>query len=70
MGWGSRTNPRSFDCTWQEERDVLNARLDRFFQAFATRTDYESYLNRAQIDPTEWAYLESRLPDRLKMVAS
>ena len=69
MGWASRANPRSFDdCV--SERDVLNARLDRFFTAFANRSGYEAYLTRAKLDPTEWAYLESRLPDRLKLVAA
>ncbi len=70
MGWGSRSNPRSLDCAYLDERAVLNARLDRMFAFFATRADYEYYLDRAKVDPTEWAYLESRLPDRLKLVAS
>lgn len=69
MGYASRANPRSFDGCFSE-RDVLNARLDRLFAFFATRADYEHYLTRAQIDAAEWAYLESRLPDRLKLVAS
>ena len=69
MGWASRLNPRSLDGA-VDERAVLNARIDRMFEAFATRADYEYYLQRAKIDPTEWAYLESRLPDRLKLVAS
>jgi hypothetical protein len=69
MGWASRANPRSFASDYPE-RDVLNARLDRFFEAFATRADYEQYLNRAKVDATEWAYLETRIPDRLKLVAS
>ena len=69
MGWGSRLNPRSLDGA-PDERAALNARIDRMFEAFACRADYEHYLNRARISPDEWAYLESRLPDRLKLVAS
>ncbi len=69
MGWAARVNPRS-ECGGTAERDAINARLDRFFEAFATRADYEYYLNRAKVDATEWAYLESRIPDRLKLVAS
>lgn len=67
MGWGSRTNPRSLDGA-VDERAALNARIDRMFEFFATRADYEHYLHNAKVDATEWAYLESRLPDRLKMV--
>lgn len=69
MGWASRANPRSFDACLSE-RDVLNARIDRMFEFFATRADYEHYLTKAHVDLTEWAYLESRLPDRLKLLAS
>lgn len=69
MGWAARANPRSF-LGKTSERDVLNARLDRFFTAFATRVEYEAYLQRAKVDATEWAYLESRLPERLKLVAA
>jgi hypothetical protein len=68
MGYASRVNPRSADGKC--ERDALNARLDRFFEAFATRADYEYYLNRAKVTADEWAYLEARIPDRLRLVAS
>lgn len=69
MGWGSRTNPRSFDACFSEQA-VLNARIDRLFEFFATRADYEHYLHNAKVTPEEWAYLEGRLPERLKLVAS
>lgn len=67
MGWGSRSNPRSLDGAI-DERHALNARIDRMFEFFACRADYEHYLHNAQVTPEEWAYLESRLPDRLKLV--
>jgi hypothetical protein len=63
MGYAARANPRSAEG--KAERDALNARLDRFFEAFATRSDYEYYLQRAGVTPEEWTYLESRLPARL-----
>lgn len=67
MGWGSRSNPRSLDGN--DERGALNARIDRMFEFFATRADYEHYLHNAKVTAEEWAYLESRLPDRLKLVS-
>lgn len=66
MGWGSRANPRTLDG--KDERDALNARIDRMFTFFATRADYEHYLKNAKVTAEEWAYLEERLPDRLRLV--
>ncbi len=64
MGWASRSNPRSLDgCL--SERTVLNARLIRFAEFFATRAEYEAYLETAKVTPEECAYLESLLPARL-----
>jgi hypothetical protein len=64
MGWASRSNPRSLDHACSE-RDVLNARLIRFGEFFATRAEYEAYLTKAKITPAESAYLESLLPAHL-----
>lgn len=63
MGWAARANPRSF--MGNDPTGAYEARLERFFEAFATRTDYEYFLNRAKVTPAEWAMLEARLPQRL-----
>lgn len=69
MGHAARANPRSFDGR-KPERAVINARLDRFCAFFATREAYEAYLTKAKLDDTERAYLEARLPERLRVQGS
>ncbi len=64
MGWASRANPLSLDHKLSE-RAVLNARLTRFGQFFATRTDYETYVTKANLTDDERAYLETLLPPHL-----
>lgn len=65
MGWAARANPRSFDGS-TDSRSVLDARLQRFCEFFATREDYEAYLEGRGITDTERAHLETLLPARLQ----
>lgn len=69
MGHAARCNPRSFDGG-KSERDVLDARLDRFCAFFTTRAQYEAYLTKANVSDSERAYLEARLPERLRVQGS
>lgn len=66
MGYASRANPRSYDGD-KAARAVMEARLVRFCDAFGTREQYEDYLTKANVTDTERAYLESLLPERLKV---
>lgn len=65
MGWAARVNPRSTEGGTAHE-DALRARLRRFGAFFATREQYESYLEGRGITDAERAYLETLLPAHLQ----
>lgn len=67
MGWAARTNPRSLDGA-PDGMAVLEARIARFCAFFATREDYECYLEGRGITDAERAYLEAHLPAHLAAV--
>lgn len=66
MGYAARANPRSFEGS-KPESAVLDARLARFCDFFPNRDAYEAYLEKAGVDDAERAYLETKLPERLKV---
>lgn len=66
MGYSARANPRSFDGKAGLERDVMMARLTRFAAFFATREQYEAYLETAGVTDTERGFLETVLPYALR----
>lgn len=63
MGWGSRTNPRSADG--KSERTATERLFQDMAETFATRDDYEAYLDAAGCSNSERIYLEQFLPARL-----
>ena len=65
MGRESRLNPRSMDGG-TSPTDAFRARLVRFGQFFATRAQYEDYLDGRDISDAERAVLEQHLPSHLQ----
>lgn len=65
MGYAARLNPRSVEGG-TTTADALQARLARFCAFFATRADYEGYLEGRGITDAERATLEALLPAHLK----
>ena len=65
MGWAARANPRSTEGG-TDSRDALKARLERFCAFFATREQYEGFLEGRNVTDAERAYLETMLPAHLQ----
>ena len=81
MGHAARSNPRSFEGpvikvavdgkrpmflkSSKDPRRVLEARVDRFFDAFPAWTFYDEYCRMARLDANERAWLDNRMPLRL-----
>ena len=65
MGHAARHNPASKHYAG-ESREAMNARLRKFCDFFATREDYDAYLERAGVTELERKHLEGLLPERLQ----
>lgn len=65
MGWAARANPRSTDGG-TDYSVALQARLKRFGEFFATRQQYEDFLEGRDITDAERAYLETMSPAHLQ----
>lgn len=68
MGYAACLNPRSFHGK-ADRRSAVVARLRRFCEYFGTRAEYKAYLDKAGAGEAERAYLETLLPERLKVAA-
>lgn len=65
MGWAARANLRSTDGG-TAPADAMRARIARFCAFFATREQYDGYLDGRDVSDAERAYLETMLPPHLR----